>query len=176
MSCCGESRDKPVPEEGNRITPFKEGQPITQQPAAQVSPHWQEKAIFQPPSIATPPPAIPYGHPQNSYGQLHQPWAQQPSTPFNPYAASGSPPPSTNATSPGLFDSSMNGYTSSSPSPPPNTYGLAQPSAAYGANRMTVSGRASAATPLTQRDFAAPSDEGKISVSIDFGMWKMHNV
>ncbi|KAI0695313.1 actin-like ATPase domain-containing protein [Cytidiella melzeri] len=166
MSCCGESRDKPIPEEGNRVTPFKEGQPVTQQPSAQSLPQWQEKAIFQPPNIATPPPAVQYAQQQN---QLHQPWAQQPALPFNPYAASGSPPPATNVTSPTLFNASLKGYTasSSSPSPPPSSYGLIPPSAVYGANRMTVSGRGSAI--LSQKDFAAPSDEGKISVSIDFG-------
>ncbi|KAI0085598.1 actin-like ATPase domain-containing protein [Irpex rosettiformis] len=36
---------------------------------------------------------------------------------------------------------------------------------------MTVTGRGSANKPLSQKDFAAPSDEGKISVSIDFGTY-----
>lgn len=82
---------------------------------------------------------------------------------------STSPLPTTGATSPTLFNGSLNGYALSSPSPPPNSYGLAQPSIAYFANKMTVTGRGSAATPLSQKDFAALSDEGKISVSIDFG-------
>lgn len=172
MGCCGESREDPIPEEGNRITPFKEGGPIAQQPSSQSTPQWQEKASFQPPSLSTPPPALQYG--QNGQNQLHQPWAQQPATPFNPYALTSSPPP---ATSPTMFNGSINGtgYGSSSPSPPPNAYGmnshLTQPGAAYapGANRMTVTGRGMSATGLTQNDFAAPSDEGKISVSIDFG-------
>lgn len=168
MGCCGESRDEPVAEEGNRITPFKQGEPVNQQPSPQSTPHWQEKASFQPPNLSTPPPALQYG--QNGQTPLHQPWAQQPSAPFNPYAFSSSPPPATSPTIHGT------GYGSSSPSPPPTAFGatatLAQPGAAYapnGTNRMTVTGRGASGAALSQNDFAAPSDEGKISVSIDFG-------
>lgn len=168
MGCCGESRDKQLADDGNRITPFNDGQTITQQPSAQSMPQWQEKAIsFQSPSITTPVPAAQPGSQQMAQNASQQPWGQ-PVTSFNPYVPNGSPPLA-NATSPTAFTGSLNGYPVTTPSPPPNAYSPGQLGIAYTANKMTVTGRGSSNRPLSRQDFAAPSDEGKISVSIDFG-------
>lgn len=168
MGCCGEPIDKPIPEEGNRITPFNTGGPVSQQPNGQTTLQWQEKSSL--PSVATPPPVLQYG--QNGVGQ--QPWNE--AGQFNIYGSNnGSVRPMS------TYDGSAvaQTYASTSPSPPPNAYSpplsppLAHPTAIYAPNAsrpaaMTVTGRRTT-SPTTQSAFAPPADEGKLSVSIDFG-------
>lgn len=158
MGCCGEPVDKPLPEESNRITPFDSGKPVNQQPSPQSTLQWQEKPLQQP-GLTTPPPVLQYGQPAWN----HQ---QQPGQ-FNPYA--NGPPSSPTAVSTN-FTGSANGYVPTPGSPPPGAYRpIAAPSAVYAGNGgMSVSGRRTT-SPTTQNQFAAPSDEGKLSVSIDFG-------
>lgn len=158
MGCCGEPVDKPLPEESNRITPFDSGKPVNQQPSPQSTLQWQEKPLQQP-GLTTPPPVLQYGQPAWN----HQ---QQPGQ-FNPYA--NGPPSSPTAVSTN-FTGSANGYVPTTGSPPPGAYRpIAAPSAVYAGNGgMSVSGRRTT-SPTTQNQFAAPSDEGKLSVSIDFG-------
>lgn len=147
MGCCGDPIDKPIPEEGNRIHPFTAGGPVVQQPSAQSAPQWQEKSPMT--SITTPPPVLQYGQPG---------WDEKAA--FNPYATSGS----------STYREST--YMPTSSSPPPSAYTqsppLIQPTAMYAPNgRMTVTGRRT--TSPNAPAFAPPSDEGKLSVSIDFG-------
>ena len=175
MGCCGESIDQPVPEEGNRITPFTSGgAPVNQQPSAQSVPQWQEKGALS--SIATPPPVLQYGKPDVG---MHQPWASQQANTFNPYDSS------TLVSSPvGAFDvngsfTATHGNFGKTPSPPPSSFSpsqsppLAHPTAIYAQNqnqvRMTVTGRRTTSPTMQQGFTPTSADEGKISVSIDFG-------
>lgn len=155
MGCCGEPLEKPIPEEGNRITPFTTGGPVSQQPSAQSMQQWQEKTLLN--SVTAPPPVLQYGQQQwDAAGQHGSPDAS---------ALRGS----TLATA----------FASSSPSPPPNAYSpphsppLAHPTAVYAPTAprpiaMTVTGRRET-SPTAQGAFAPPADEGKLSVAIDFG-------
>lgn len=156
MGCCGDPIDKPIPEEGNRITPFTAGGAVNQQPSGQSTLQWLEKGSL--PSVTTPPPVLQYG--QNGAGQA---WN-------DPSQLNGSARPMS------TFDgSAVTQRYSTSPSPPPNAYSppLSPPLAMYAptASRpiaMTVTGRRTT-SPTAQSAFAAPADEGKLSVSFDFG-------
>ncbi|PSS34244.1 hypothetical protein PHLCEN_2v1710 [Hermanssonia centrifuga] len=166
MGCCGEPADKPIPAEGNRITPFNTGNLVTQQPTPQSALQWQEKSIFQQSAISTPPPAL--QHNQNPSSP--QTWGQSNGEQYNPYRASS--PPSTL-----LNGSTVNGhgYPASSPSPPfgqSQSSPLSKPASVYapaGNFGMTVTGRRTTSPDGQRPEFGAPSDEGKLSVSIDFG-------
>lgn len=160
MGCCGEPIEKPVPEEGNRVTPFTTGGPVSQQPSAQSALQWQEKSPGLP-LLATPPPVLQYGQPngeQQTFGQPGQ---------FGQFGAMSF----TGSTVTQGFAPTM------SPSPPPSSFTavqtppLAHPAAIYApSNGMTISGRRTA-SPSTQQAFSPPpADEGKLSVAIDFGV------
>lgn len=179
MGCCGEPADTPNPQTANRSVAANVGV-VNQQPAPQPSPVWQEKAQFQPPNIAAPPPALQYGQnlaaqPQAQQGLAQQQqWGQVQGGQFNPYAAptSVSPPPSGSAT---LVNPSLSGYPPTSPSPPfdqTRTPPIMQPAAVYSAigSGMTMSGRHSVSSGGHGQGMKVSSDEGKLSVAIDFGM------
>lgn len=173
MSCCGEPVNKNK-EDTNRVVPFNI-QSINQQPSPHPGAQFQEKAAFQHPGILSPPPTHQYNG--NTYGQnnVAQPqvltaWAQPgqptPSPPpvnqFNSFVPPTSPllPPSTptnNASN--TYNGSANGYA-------PLTHPSPVQSFPYRAD--TTSPAASIAVPPMTATSSQP-DEGKMSVSIDFG-------
>ena len=157
MSCCGQPNNQvDNTQAAHQVTPFPQ-QPISQQPGPQPSlPSWQgaEKG-YQPPLGPSPPP------------QAHQNgWEKQQ---YPSYGMHGSPPPS-----------SIHHTLAPSGSPPPGS--ITSPSA-YNmfATPLQVPGFAMTAersVPMTvsQPSSSPPraphmplSDEGKVSVSIDFG-------
>ena len=150
MGCCGEPIEKPIPEEGNRITPFTAGgPPVATQPAAHAM-QWQEKSLLN--SVTPPPPALQYGQQQQQWSGAGQ-YGGSNGSDMRSSIYNASPPPAA--------------YS------PPNSPPLAAPTAVYApaAARpmaMTVTGRR-ATSPTAQGAFAPPADEGKLSVAIDFG-------
>ena len=175
MGCCGEPREKQ--DNGSKQNEVGVVYPTSQQP----SPHpgaLAEKNQFIPPSIPSPPQTQQFGaaSPQLSPPLMQQqPWMNQnqqqaspagfnlPPGAYNPYHANGSPsPPPQAATSP--FQG-MNGVGQSNsfarPSPVPYAYDPQTRSSVM----MTTQ-----APPAAPRTPGAPViDEGKMSVSIDFG-------
>lgn len=148
MSCCG--TPKGVKDLTNHA-PLQNGQMVNQQP----SPHpglYQEKQ-FQPPSIPSPVPTHPYdprGFSQSQHG------------------SPSPPPPSQFGGMPANFQSPYS--TMQSP--------LLQPTPAHSRGDSASPGRMSMMSPMTSSTpinggqpstFHAPSDEGKMSISIDFG-------
>lgn len=186
MGCCGEPSDKSSSQELNRVVPFAtEG--IAQQPSPQPGISWeQEKLAFQQPIVPSPQPVLQYGGQyQPSFQQIPgqvqngmaQPWTQ--SQQFDMLTPSGSPPPpsphafgnmengalmpSTRTSTPSTYVANpLNGY-----SPPP----LTQPTAAHHSSGMSISGRRTTSPPTSAQisGYVPPMDEGKLSVSIDFG-------
>ena len=182
MGCCGEPANQPGTQERSLATAVgADGNGlITEQPSPQPTPSWQEKATFQPPGIATPPPVF-----QNGQNAMTQNWNQQGQViQFNPYGASnGAPPPTASptlinssapATSTTLANSLMYGQgVRGNPSPygqAQATAPLIQPDPVYSTNmNMTATSRISVSPGGYRPAFSTPSDEGKLSVSIDFG-------
>lgn len=166
MSCCGEP-NKPK-DEANRVSPYNNGT-VTQQPGPHPGAQFHEKQpSFQQPNIPSPIPSHPYG--QNTMNTLnsHQ------HTPSNWSTHSPSPPPTNQFGAygtPGLnntFNGSVNGFPQHQP--------LLSPSPTHNASHRsdTTSPHMSMSSPpmttsSARQDFRPPSDEGKMSVSIDFG-------
>ena len=147
MSCCGTPAGDKAADEKNRGYPqYPQQSPINQQPGPQpgLGP-WHDKQ-HQPPTIPSPPPTH-YSHgtahspPPNNFNPSYQP------SMFNPSTLSGTTyhqTPSINRVQPSL-----------PPSPPPvGPYGPVS----------TVS------PPPQKKGYNIPTDEGKLSVSIDFGV------
>lgn len=153
MGCCGE----PISAE-NAISnqPTHVQNTITnQQPAAQPG---LEKALYQQPTIPSPPPAF---QPQAGTPQL-PPWTV---TPYNPYPSSPSPPavlPTFNGQN--IFMSEPLVRPSSSHQP---TYGTSIPPMSMAQSHMSMVQRMS--PPPRPKTSSPPPDEGKMSISIDFG-------
>lgn len=149
MSCCGEPK---IADEQARNRPVAQSSGyINQQPGPQVG--LSEKQGFRQPSISSPSPVHnnPYG--QNGQQQL---WGSQ----------SPSPPPGTPWNSQYTNVQPQNDRTS--PIMRPNS--THQPSSSISAMRMSPGPGPLSPTPLgPRREFAQPVDEGKMSVSIDFG-------
>lgn len=152
MSCCGESR----PQSGVRPVGTLQPYPITtQQPSSHpVITPFQEKPFqpFQPPNVVSPPPVHAVPHPNGG--------SQSPPPQLNTGLGSFPPasPPSTLAQM-GTFNRDAPGSLSP----------LQQPSAAYSpaGNPNILSTYQGSATPMPTS--VPPTDEGKMSVSIDFG-------
>lgn len=172
MGCCGEPANQPDSQGTNRSIATGlavAGKPVVHQPSPQSNPSWQEKPTFQAPGIATPPPVLQHG--QNSTSEAWHQQGQQEAQ-FDPYASLNrtASPPAGSAT---LVNGSTNGhgYPPTSPSPPfgqAQTPPLMQPNPVYmPSTSMTVTSRHSVSPG--QSAFIPPSDEGKLSVSIDFG-------
>ncbi len=177
MSCCGEPSHKTdTAQVAQYVTPFQT-QPITQQPGLQPNLQWQQPNInekgFQPqPAVGPTPP--PQAHP--GYGGWEKSSPNQQTT-FQPYVPQGSPPPVTypnGAMPPQQAGSPPPGSTSSPFSP----YGVPVPVQTPPLARtpeqrsvpMSVTTRGPSPPSMPQQlSFAA--DEGKLSVSIDFGEW-----
>lgn len=183
MGCCGEPVDKTSPQELNRIVPF-ETKAVGQQPSPQPGIQWQqEKQVFQQPIVPSPPPVLQYGHAQpqamqydyttkmqNSIGSQPQ-WSQ--SQQFSAFTSPGLPQPS----SPTMFGGSEAGKFTRSSTPSTyvanslNAYSppIAQPSTVHHSPGMSISDRRTASPTAQISSFVPPLDEGKLSVSIDFG-------
>jgi hypothetical protein len=163
MSCCGSARtpegDSKSAPAGGTLQPF----PISHQPTAHPSINpYLEKSSFQVPTISSPPPV----HALSQFGG-----AQFGGTQFG---GTQSPPPPSSTT-----------HSSFAPSPPPQSQvngfhgnsfaelsgsmnALRRPSPSYPASgqpNLLSTYRPSVANPAP----SAPKDEGKMSVSIDFG-------
>lgn len=148
MGCCG---DPITPESATENRPtYLQNTISNQQPSPQPG---LEKLLFQQPTIPSPPPV---------HSQLPSPTPQPPSwgvTPFNQYTF----PPSLPA--PGQF--TFNGSNSLMNEP------LLRPSSAH-QSLHTTSPSMSAVHPMMSapplpRISSPPPDEGKMSISIDFG-------
>ena len=167
MSCCGEPNNKlENAQVAHHVTPFQT-QPITQQPGPQPSLQWQqanEKGF--PPAVGPTPP--PQAH--QAYGSWEKSSPNQQTT-FQPYPSQGSPPP-------GMYpNGAMPPHQPGSP--PPGT--TSSPYSAYGGSvqspplartpersvPMSVTTRGPSPPVLPQQTSFA--NEGKLSVSIDFG-------
>jgi len=157
MSCCGESRPQ------NGVRPVNSFQPysITNQ---QPSPHpvitpFQEKPFqpFQPPNIVSPPPV----HAMSQFdGGTRSPPPQSSTTHGSPPPVS--PPPSA-LPQMGTFN-----RTSVDPAGSLSLSPLRRPSAAYSpAGNPNILSTYQPSAPMP--NLVPPTDEGKMSVSIDFG-------
>lgn len=147
MSCCGTLAGRKGAEEKNRpYSHYPQQSPINQQPSPLPGLGWHEKP-YQPstiPPIPSPPPTH-YSH-----------------------TTSHSPPPTLNNSypQPGFNSSVLSGTTYQVPSiirPPPSLPPSPPPVGSYGPI-STVS------PPPQAKGYIIPTDEGKLSVSIDFGM------
>jgi hypothetical protein len=156
MSCCGSAR----PHEGNSrsapaggtVQPF----PISHQPIAhpEINPY-AEKSTFQVPSISSPPPV----HALSQFGGTQSP--PPPSSTTHGSVAPSPPPQSPQ------FNSSFHGSSLADLSGSMNT--LRRPSPSYpaaGNPNLLSTYRPSVAIPAPS---VPTTDEGKMSVSIDFG-------
>lgn len=182
MGCCGEPIDKAEAQELNRAIPF-ETKAINQQPSPQPGIQWQqEKQPFQLPNVPTPPPVLQYGLPQQR-GSLYDTSTQAQSvvqqwTQSQQLSAYGTPGYPQLPSSPTMFGSEA-GKTSISRSNTPSTYvanplnayspPITQPTTAHHVTGMSISGRGTASPPQISGQYVPPVDEGKLSVSIDFG-------
>lgn len=144
MPCCGTpSAIQGVDEKNRAYAQYPPQSPINQQPGAQPGLGWQEKQ-YQAPAIPSPPPTHfspgpPQSPPPSSFNHSYQ------QSTFNPSTLSG-----TTYQAPSI----VRPAPSLPPSPPPvGGYGPVS----------TVS------PPPLKKGYTVPTDEGKLSVSIDFG-------
>lgn len=170
MGCCGETRSKPVAN-SEKQNVLDGSYPVSQQPTPHPGLQYDEKQ-FQPPSIPSPPPAQqPLGSPDLN-GFQQQPWQQQ----QQGLAGPGSPPPTSSSHT---FDPFRPAGAASPP--PPGAFSgttlqsfngtpLERPTPFYsGSVQQTVSMSAQKINGYTSPEPVRTADEGKMSVSIDFG-------
>lgn len=160
MGCCGEP-NKPN-EDANRVSPYNSGT-VNQQPGPHPGPQFNEK--FQQPNIPSPTPSHPHGRNAMNSFSGHQ------RAPSNWSTHSPSPPPMNQYGTPGVnntFSSSVNGIFQHQPllSPTP-THNASHSSDTTSPHRSMSS--PPVGTSSGRQEFKPPSDEGKMSVSIDFG-------
>lgn len=144
-SCCGTpAGNQGADEKKLPYSQYPQQPPINQQPGPQPDLGWQEKP-YQPPNVPSPPPT------HYSHGTSHSP----PPSNFNPSYQQSS-----------FNTSSLSGTTYQAPSivrPPASSPPSPPPVGSYGP--------ISTVSPLPpMKGYAIPTDEGKLSVSIDFGM------
>ncbi|KII84108.1 hypothetical protein PLICRDRAFT_168186 [Plicaturopsis crispa FD-325 SS-3] len=176
--CCGTPAGSSK-DEKNRDVKHSE-QIISQQPGVQPDALLSHNS-FKLPTVPSPPPAFssvaPNEYGQNGYQpQLQQSWSSPPSSPppnmsqYNAYS-SGSPPPP-----PAAYNGAMGGVNGSI-----GMYGSMTSQSMMSNSQLPL--RANSASPYmpsnnsqtitttspVQRNFSPPADEGKMSVSIDFG-------
>ncbi|KXN92697.1 Heat shock 70 kDa protein 12B [Leucoagaricus sp. SymC.cos] len=165
MGCCGEPVDK-VP--SNRAQQSAHGI-VTTQPGAQpiLEKPGNTPPITYQPTVASPPPAVINHAPVNNFNNLAAPpWGQSPSPPVqHPYEFGAmAPSPPIPSPSPGTFTTST--YNPNGAADP-----LLRPQTAY---YPSLNGRAGTLTPnmspppIDLSNVSVP-DEGKMSVSVDFG-------
>lgn len=150
MGCCGEPNDGQPPTNSG-TTAYNAGT-ITSQPTGQ--PMMAQTTGFQQPSLASPP-AV---HSTGNGMQQGTPWGQSASPPpasqFGGYGGSPSPPlPASTPLNGSVFNGSS-GFSSNEP--------LMRPPSAAQSSRMSPA-------PNNQLNTTTVADEGKMSVSIDFG-------
>lgn len=144
MPCCGTpATNQPTDQKNHSYNQYPPHSPINQQPSPQPGLGWQEKQ-YQQPEIPPPPPTH-YSH-----------------------ETSHSPPPSNfNSYQPSTFNAStLSGTTYQAPSiprPPPSLSPSPPLPGPYGR------GPISTVSPAQNKGYVVPTDEGKLSVSIDFG-------
>lgn len=173
MGCCGQPYDETTTNSQKQLV-ANNSYPTNQQPSPHPGTQYQEKQ-FLPPTIPSPAPTQQFGS-QNGAGANgfpQQPWQQQmlagspppPSTsppPFNPYQLSGSPSPPIAATQ--FSGSNLHGMANMAAVQRPMPY-YPGASAAQSSIMMTTSKLSGMKTPET----VPAADEGKMSISIDFG-------
>lgn len=152
MGCCGD----PVDAAPQQQTTHAHYGTITQQPGLQPG---LEKAVFQQPTILTPPPAHGANGAPAPWGQSYTP---QPVNQFGGYTS----PPLTNGQS---YNGSMfNGSSTFASSNEP----LARPGSAHHSHQPSFgSGSPPPQIPAFPKVASPPPDEGKMSISIDFGIF-----
>ncbi|KAG8931511.1 hypothetical protein FRC02_002636 [Tulasnella sp. 418] len=185
MGCCGESRAKPEPTQGNYPSPF---QHVTTQPP----PHpnllhpgppngqWAEKPFEQP--ALTPPPAAMQYH--QAGGPINPATPGFPPNGFNPNAQNmagppvGSPPsafgPQSNSPFANTVSRNSNRNTYTPPMLDPN---IVRPSPVLAAPTRTTTASPPLALSSPSPYFSGgiggatspPPDDGKLSISVDFG-------
>lgn len=183
MGCCGEPYEKQDVNNGKRDI-LDAGHPTNLQPSPHPGLQYQEKQ-FQPPNIPSPPPVQQFGGQQVVNGsnmpfmqqqQWQQPHSPPPgaSSPFNPYGQSSSPSPA--PVSSQFTGTTLNGIGSvqnfnTTNGMVPNG-GLQRPMPSYpgtpGNPSMITTSNVTTST-LRGPDSTPLVDEGKMSVSIDFG-------
>jgi hypothetical protein len=160
MNCCGEPAKKDSG--ANRSAPYN-AQPRSQQPGFIPGPQVQQTP-FQQPSITSPAPAHQFnnGYAQDGFQQPGQTWGHTPSAlppgnQLSPYASlPGTSSPNASGT---IYDGSTHSYNTTGNQP------LMRPPSALRSENTSPR-----PMPIPQSpNFAPPSDEGKMSVSIDFG-------
>lgn len=145
MPCCGTPTANQGADQKNLSYPqYPPQSPINQQPVPQPSLGWPEKQ-YQPPNIPSPPPT------HYSHGNSHSP---PPSHLNHSYQQ-----PTTNAST---WSGTTTYQTPSIVRPPPSLPPSPPPAGLYGPV-STVS------PPPQKKGYMIPTDEGKLSVSIDFG-------
>lgn len=160
MSCCGTAKTQGVNRQEVNLSPST---PIAQQPSPHPGALFPEKQSFTAPSISPPPAA-------HTYNSLNGHQSPPPSS-----LTSTSPPPMIPQ-----FNS-FNGDLQSQPlfdpssMAPPFQDNLLRPSPTYpgsvGSRPSAYSPQAISVMPSSNAGFSPPlSDEGKMSISIDFGM------
>jgi hypothetical protein len=163
MSCCGQSNGPQDP--SNPATPYR--QPIDQQPSPHPGAQIHNKShSFQQPNLTAPTPMHSYN--QNSYAGQNGHQAQQPS---NWSQHSPSPPPVNQFGVYGLpaIAAASNSYPQAQYQPQLNL--IHNPSLRGGTSSPPTSMTSPLMTSISapRQDFRPPSDEGKVSVAIDFG-------
>lgn len=163
--CCGEPvKADDLKNSQNAPSVYPQGT-VTSQPNGQ--PQLQQPLGFQQPSIAAPPAM--YGHPgQQQLPQQHSGLMQQ-QQPWN----TGSPPPQ-----PAMMQQQFTGYSSPHSPPPPSMFGadtavdsiMRPPSAFNSQDHSNTTMSMTPPLPMLPPGFAQKAaDEGRMSISIDFG-------
>ncbi|TFK37617.1 hypothetical protein BDQ12DRAFT_684989 [Crucibulum laeve] len=152
MGCCGEPDDGVTGQTNNNAT-HAHGT-IVNQPMGH--PGLEKPQTFQQPSIATPPPI----HSLASQNGLQQAWGQSPSlTLVNQFGAVNQAPGTLpNSTLNASLYNGASGFSMGDPLMRPSSAHMSQPSLSM-----------SSSLPPPQPSTSPPLDEGKMSVSIDFG-------
>jgi hypothetical protein len=153
MSCCGEPANKVVPQQPTHVHHAT----VTQQPG--LHPGLEKPQMFQQPMIPTPPPA----HAQNG---APAPWGQSFSPPpVNQFGGYTPSPPQVNGQSyNGSIFNASSGFSSMNEP-------LVRPGSAHHPTYSTGSPppHMSIGSSPPPKAVSPPPDEGKMSVSIDFG-------
>ncbi|KAH8114842.1 actin-like ATPase domain-containing protein [Phellopilus nigrolimitatus] len=160
MNCCGKPYDQSATNSQKQHV-SNNLYPTNQQPSPHPGAHFPEKQQFQPPAIPSPPSVQQFG-----FHQQQQTWQHAPisSAPFNPYQLSGSPsPPPAGSQFSGTTLNGMDGMTPSGSIQRPTPYYAG--ASAQSSVMMTTS----KINGLKSPEPSSIVDEGKMSVSIDFG-------
>ncbi|KAF5375362.1 hypothetical protein D9615_008000 [Tricholomella constricta] len=158
MGCCGEPVDTATPQQPTHVYTGT----ITQQPALQ--PGLEKPPVFQQSTISTPPPA-------HALDGASAPWGQSfsspPVTQFGSHTPPGSPPPGSGHNYNGSIYNASGGFSSMNEP-------LAQPGSVRHAHHPSYTSVTS--PPLLSISLSSPPkaaspppNEGKMSISIDFG-------